>query len=868
MRRSTPRVFSGIEPHTPRVCGPKSNSSFRANSDDSRRCVPPPVPCRNQPPPLPPKHHLRKNIGVEFNKHREPLEPLDSYGKYVYESISDSNVSSRSNRHPTLPRSYATRNFPQSSATSPLGFRSVSPHTIGFNCGGRNVSGHAPYDARTFKFPFSTPFAFDPNSEPLNGPCTCSLGGTKQPFNPNNQSPVWSKMPPVVTRPSDAVQSKDAGSGTRDPSHQEKKSTHVDSRPWTISRFSRTMSRFFRWKMSHRKSKSNSMRSRSVYFTEFQDKFNVNIAPVPSHLSAVRPPAVTLPSSPSVPLPPTVPTLTGETATSTSSALHCHDTARHQQPVQTVSAVSTSTEMPTCGSPPGISCVHHVHHIHHVHHVHHHLHHLPPPPLPASLPSPGSQVVTSSPPPVTDDAAALIMMLENAATLGETPPPPSLPLSGFKDSKSAEQQVVGNAGNSHTYSAYGVRGGTTPACCPISPTPPPPPPPPPPLPPQISSASTLHRQNTTVCSDPRCITAHCRRHVQGSPGDHQHCTPTSIELADLAEAGAEAVFANGGSGGRTTTMTTTSSSSCTDPLPPSPPNAISVVPSCPNSPAPPTPAATAGSGAAPAPTHLMHHMHHHHMHHMLHHLRPPSTSSSATANAAITSVHPTPAAATAAVPASSGSAVSNSTTAPDHRSSFQESMKALRKMGWYWGPLSFTEAEKLLANRPDGTFLVRDSAHDTFFLSLSFRVRGTTYHTRIEHNQGRFSFWFEPESHSARTVVEFIEKAVAHSIGGKYHYFLQTSTPGQQPVEVSLLYPLSRFQVVQSLKHLARFTILSNVRRDHVARLPLPPGQIGYLLEKQVYWESLEDFEETIRDRPPLQFTPVSASSSSSTTNP
>lgn len=57
-------------------------------------------------------------------------------------------------------------------------------------------------------------------------------------------------------------------------------------------------------------------------------------------------------------------------------------------------------------------------------------------------------------------------------------------------------------------------------------------------------------------------------------------------------------------------------------------------------------------------------------------------------------------------------------------------------MGWYWGPLSFTEAEKLLANRPDGTFLVRDSAHDTFFLSLSFRVRGTTYHTRIEHNQG------------------------------------------------------------------------------------------------------------------------------------
>ncbi|VDQ07322.1 unnamed protein product [Trichobilharzia regenti] len=57
-------------------------------------------------------------------------------------------------------------------------------------------------------------------------------------------------------------------------------------------------------------------------------------------------------------------------------------------------------------------------------------------------------------------------------------------------------------------------------------------------------------------------------------------------------------------------------------------------------------------------------------------------------------------------------------------------------MGWYWGPLSFQEAQFLLAKRPDGSFLVRDSGHDTHILSLSFRVRGETYHTRIEHNQG------------------------------------------------------------------------------------------------------------------------------------
>ncbi|KAA3675479.1 uncharacterized protein DEA37_0004052 [Paragonimus westermani] len=77
------------------------------------------------------------------------------------------------------------------------------------------------------------------------------------------------------------------------------------------------------------------------------------------------------------------------------------------------------------------------------------------------------------------------------------------------------------------------------------------------------------------------------------------------------------------------------------------------------------------------------------------------------------------------------------------RLSFQRSMLELRKMGWYWGPLTFQEAQVLLAKRPDGTFLVRDSGHDTYILSLSFRVRGETYHTRIEHSLGNFTVGFQ-----------------------------------------------------------------------------------------------------------------------------
>uniref|UniRef100_A0A5K3F5H3 SH2 domain-containing protein n=1 Tax=Mesocestoides corti TaxID=53468 RepID=A0A5K3F5H3_MESCO len=872
MRRSTPGAFTGIDSHTPRICDPKSNSSFRTNSNDSGRCVPPPVPCRPQPPPLPPKHHLHKVTGVEFSKQLAPLEPLDSYGKDVYESINDSHVSSRPARNPALPRPYATRDLPPHASAATLGFRAISPHTIRLSCMGRSISGHAPYnDPRAINFPYSPPFAIDRNAELLRAPCTCSLGGgAKQSFSGKNQSPVWAKMPPVVPRPADTspptTSHVSAAAGIHEPNRLDKKSTHADNRPWTISRFSRTMSRFFRRKTSHRKGKSESIRSRSVYFGDLHDSANEKAqSPLltPSAIKGMRSAtatAVTLPSPPpSLPPPPPItrgnlpPGEFTNSATTTSSALLCC----LDQPPITVgveASVQHQTQPTKCGvAKSGVSCVHHVHHIHHVHHVHHHLHHMPPP---------SSQVAPAGVP--GDDAAALVMMLENAATLGETPPPPPTQSSTTKDSKSTEQ-VAANSAGTHTYSAYGVRGsavsGGAPAtatCCPISLTPPPPPPSA--INFSASTTTSLHRQSTTVCSNPRCIAAHCH-HVQSSPGDHLR-TPTSIELAELAEAGAEAVFGSG----RPTT-------SSTDTCPPSPPTAnggggggVVVVPS------------SSSSSPNSPPTHLMHHMHHHHMHHMLHHVRPPSTPANITA-ATPSSCPPDSSAnrcptgdSTIAVPQTSTivgtpNGAANS-VAQDHRSSFQESMKALRKMGWYWGPLSFTEAEKLLANRPDGTFLVRDSAHDTFFLSLSFRVRGTTYHTRIEHNQGRFSFWFEPESHSASTVVEFIEKAVAHSIGGKYHYFLQTSTPGQRPVEVSLLYPLSRFQVVQSLRHLARFTILSHVRRDHVARLPLPPGQIGYLFEKQVYFESLEDFEAVIRDRPPLQFTSTSAAATAAAAAP
>ncbi|WAR10423.1 SOCS7-like protein [Mya arenaria] len=80
---------------------------------------------------------------------------------------------------------------------------------------------------------------------------------------------------------------------------------------------------------------------------------------------------------------------------------------------------------------------------------------------------------------------------------------------------------------------------------------------------------------------------------------------------------------------------------------------------------------------------------------------------------------------------------------------FMKSMRQLKDCGWYWGPLSWGEAEMKLANKPEGTFLVRDSSDERYILSLSFKNQGRVHHTRIEHHKGHFSFWSQPDSHDA-----------------------------------------------------------------------------------------------------------------------
>ncbi|KAJ0058562.1 hypothetical protein NL108_017067 [Boleophthalmus pectinirostris] len=158
--------------------------------------------------------------------------------------------------------------------------------------------------------------------------------------------------------------------------------------------------------------------------------------------------------------------------------------------------------------------------------------------------------------------------------------------------------------------------------------------------------------------------------------------------------------------------------------------------------------------------------------------------------------------------------------------------------------MSWEDAELKLKEKPDGSFLVRDSSDPRYILSLSFRSQSVTHHTRMEHYRGTFSLWCHPKFEDrCHSVVEFIERAIAHSKNGRFLYFLRSRVPGLPPTPVQLLYPVSRFSSVKTLQHLCRFCIRQTVRIDHIQDLPLPTPLILYL-RKFYYYDADEEVQK------------------------
>ncbi|CAG9827007.1 unnamed protein product [Diabrotica balteata] len=137
---------------------------------------------------------------------------------------------------------------------------------------------------------------------------------------------------------------------------------------------------------------------------------------------------------------------------------------------------------------------------------------------------------------------------------------------------------------------------------------------------------------------------------------------------------------------------------------------------------------------------------------------------------------------------------------------------------FYWGKMDRYEAERLLDGKPEGTFLLRDSAQEEFLFSVSFRRYGRSLHARIEQWNHKFSFdSHDPGVYTSKTVYGLIE-----------HYKDPTSCMFFEPL---LTFPLHR-KFTFSLQHLARAVIVSSkLTYDDINHLQLPKSLKTYLKE-------------------------------------
>ncbi|CAL8353327.1 unnamed protein product [Lota lota] len=141
----------------------------------------------------------------------------------------------------------------------------------------------------------------------------------------------------------------------------------------------------------------------------------------------------------------------------------------------------------------------------------------------------------------------------------------------------------------------------------------------------------------------------------------------------------------------------------------------------------------------------------------------------------------------------------------------------ITNLGCYWGVMDRYEAETLLEGKPEGTFLLRDSAQEDYLFSVSFRRYGRSLHARIEQWNHNFSFdVHDPNVFHAPTVTGLLE-----------HYKDPNSCMFFEPL---LSNPIHRTQPF-SLQHLCRAVVSSSTTYDGINQLPIPTALKKHLKE-------------------------------------
>ncbi|MEQ2304496.1 hypothetical protein AMECASPLE_027578 [Ameca splendens] len=163
----------------------------------------------------------------------------------------------------------------------------------------------------------------------------------------------------------------------------------------------------------------------------------------------------------------------------------------------------------------------------------------------------------------------------------------------------------------------------------------------------------------------------------------------------------------------------------------------------------------------------------------------------------------------------------------------------LENSGWYWGAITAAQAHAALQEAAEGAFLVRDSSHPLYMLTLSVRtVRGPTS-IRIQYSGAQFLLDSSSGARASLSSFPNVPSLVQHYMGAerkaeekKVEEQAAPAKPSELSAqETSVVLKLRRAvykpESLPSLQHLTRLVINRNT--DCAEQLPLPKPLLRYL---------------------------------------
>lgn len=158
---------------------------------------------------------------------------------------------------------------------------------------------------------------------------------------------------------------------------------------------------------------------------------------------------------------------------------------------------------------------------------------------------------------------------------------------------------------------------------------------------------------------------------------------------------------------------------------------------------------------------------------------------------------------------------------------FQHTLRQLKMCGWYWGALSSADANRILKNGENGSFIMRDSSDACHLFALSLKANNIVISVRVAFSKGQFKLdsCRQEDCPSFGSVVDLID----YYLESDKHTF-QVTVPELGEFPVTLKHPI--LKEVPTLQHLCRASVMQCCKTtEKISRLPLPHHLKNYLLE-------------------------------------